>query len=139
MKKLPSKERGKFLSTVLICSLIIKLHGLYNVATVGDFTNNPHRAYTFPTWYTPLYVAEILISFVLFYFFLKWKKWTIYVYGVKTLFFIPIILLFEKPNSFYTGKYSIPFATSQIVTAVFLLLLVAISVWAIARKWKYFE
>jgi hypothetical protein len=125
------KERGKFLTIMLILFTFQAIQGLYSISS-------GMRGLTFlgliPWGIVALMVLEIAILIGIFY----WKRVAIYgfiIYNIAVLLTCSYLLVLLQSFS-QSISYLIPSMPVMInaTVAPFLLLF-----WAIRRKWKYFE
>ncbi len=120
MKK---KIRGKFLTAILVLSIIGILQALFNIATKDSSAWSSEYRYI-PQWLKTYQLLGVVIAGLANIGLWFWKKWSVYLLIILSIinYFINIyILQFHYPVIYLLG-----------------FILFMIPLWAIKRKWEYF-
>lgn len=118
------KNRGKFLTAMIIFDVFGKLQSLYLLIN----TNLVEKAYpTLPSWFYFYQAVGYIIGFTIIIGMWLFKKWAVYLLAFSTtLAFIMQLFAFEPVYYGQLAKFTILFSAG-------------LYFWAILRKWKSFD
>lgn len=118
-----NKDRGKFLTIMVILAAFGYLQSLYSFAN----TNVVQQTYgTVPNWFPIYTVLGLLVGVVTIAGIWMWRKWAVYLLAASTTITFLMQLFVLKPIQ--AGQFAY---YMTIVSA-------GLWFWAIYRKWKFF-
>lgn len=126
MEKSKSKDRGKFLTVLLIFAIFGVLSALYSLINPNTITLTYG---SISSWYFAYVAFGVTIGVINILGIYLWKRWVIYTLTLSAIATILIQLFILQPINPTMRMYTI---LSSIVG-------IAIWYWAIYRKWSYFE
>jgi len=117
------KDRGKFLTTMLVLMIFMFVFSLYS-SHVADYQEFYQRV---PSWLPVIAPFWLLVDIAALIGIWLWKKTAVYVYAISTILGILMEAFLLRPTD------------EALVYAFFILILFGLLFWAISRKWKSFE
>lgn len=123
-----NKNRGKFLTVVIILLLLLSVLDLTRI--VFNFNGWLAEIAGEPDWYMYFYAISFIGEFVSLYGLWMFKKWGFYLFLLLNLIWMIYLVAFPDPL-FNTSLF--------IVMLIFIFILIfALPLWAIRRKWHLF-
>lgn len=75
MNKSSMRQMRKLLVIMYVLTALWAIAGLHSFLFLGSFTDNPHRALSFPQWYSMYYLASLILGIVFLIGLINWRKW----------------------------------------------------------------
>ncbi|MBI2066182.1 hypothetical protein HYT60_01605 [Candidatus Woesebacteria bacterium] len=125
------KERGKFLTAILIILSVGTIYGFVdlinkNFQEYADYYNLPKLWFGAYFWFS--WILHVMATIGLW----VWKKWAVYLSIATILIGLFIQVFFVKIPGIEWYKVLVLLLLPLTIIVVFLL-------WPISRKWKYFD